>query len=306
MVETKSRVLRVVAITVVLSGLIAGCGVDPEQWVQYFTSPPGPARITFADDRQSVFVMNPDGSGVTRIGVGSDPSIAPDGSRIVVGGGSISTMDPDGSHVTKLADGGYQPTFSPDTRRIVFVRGGAIYMMNNDGHQLKQLTPTRGSTVGSDRTSSQDPSFSRDGSKIVFVRAGAVWVMASDGTGQRPLLADSYDNSEPVFTPDGARIVFTSNRGGKNRSEIYVMGADGDHIRPLTDDWTGHPSFYLDGIPASSPDSTAFLFTRFTRDSASKPGAEVWEMNIDGSDSHRLTDPKQVAQHPSAGGGEDM
>ncbi|MEU1982481.1 hypothetical protein [Nocardia sp. NPDC019395] len=59
MFETKIRVPLAVAITVALSGLIAGCGVDPEQWVQYFTSTPGRAKITFADDRQSVFVMNP-------------------------------------------------------------------------------------------------------------------------------------------------------------------------------------------------------------------------------------------------------
>jgi TolB protein len=300
-IRTKSRVQWAVAIAVV-SGLIAGCGVDPEQLWQTYTSTPRPAKITFADDRHSVFVMNPDGTAVTRIAAGSDPSFASDASRIVVSGDSISTMDPDGSHVTKLADGGYEPTFSPDGTRIAFVRGGVIYVMNSVGHKLKQLTATPGSTVGSDRISSQDPSFSRDGSKIVFSRAGAIWVMASDGTGQRPVLADPYDNSEPVFTPDDAGIVFTSNRGGKNRSEIYAMDADGGHIRPLTDDWTGHPSF---SPTRDRPCLTCamILFTRFTRDSGPEPGAQVWVMNSDGSNPHRLTDPKQVARHPSWGDG---
>ncbi|MBU3062937.1 hypothetical protein KO481_15565 [Nocardia sp. NEAU-G5] len=122
--------------------------------------------------------------------------------------------------------------------------------------------------------------------------------MASDGTGQRQLLADSFFNSEPVFTPDGTGIVFTSNRGGKNQSEIYAMNADGSHIRPLTSDSTGHPSF--------SELGSTIVFTRFTRDSASRAGAEVWEMNSDGSNPHRLTDPKLIAQHPSSGGGESM
>ncbi|WP_429413206.1 TolB family protein [Nocardia sp. GAS34] len=294
----KSRALWAVVITAVSSGLIAGCGVDPEQWVQYFTSTPGKARITFTDDRQSVFVMSPSGTEVTRIGAGSDPSIALDGSKIVVGGSSIATMDPDGSHVSKLADGGYQPTFSPDARFIAFVRAGAIYRVNNDGHQLRQLTTAPGNIVGPDRISAQNPSYSRDGKQILFIRADAIWMMASDGTGQRQLLADQYDNSEPVFTMDGAGIVFTSNRGGKNRSEIYEMDVNGRHIRPLTDDWTGHPSFSADG--------STIVFTRFTRDATSKPGAEIWSMYGDGTHQHRLTDPKIIAQHPSSGGGENM
>ncbi|MFD0361361.1 hypothetical protein ACFQZZ_07870 [Nocardia sp. GCM10030253] len=280
-----------VAIAVVLSGLIVSCGPDPEQ-------SPRPPKIAFADSWQSVYVMNPDGTGVTRIADGSEPSFAPDGSRIVVGGRSISTMDPDGSNVAKLADGGYNPTFSPDGTRLAFGRGGVIYVMNTDGGELKQLTATPDPFGGAApaAASSQYPAFSPDGSKIVFTRSAAIWVMESDGTAARQLLADPHFNSEPVFTPDGAGIVFTSNRGGKDRSEIYVMDVHGDHVRLLIDDSTGQPSV--------SPDGT-ILFARYTRDSASRNHAEVWVMNSDGSNPRRLTDPQQTAQHPSWGAGTD-
>ncbi|WP_433681818.1 hypothetical protein [Nocardia sp. CA-119907] len=288
-IRAKGRVLQVVAVGVVLSGLIVGCGADHGQ-------PPRPAKIVFTDDWQSVFSMNPDGTGVARIAAGTDPSFAPDGSKIVVGGRSISTMDPDGSNVVQLADDGFHPTFSPDSSRIAFTRGGIIYVMNTDGGELRQLTGAP-NTVGPDLTSSQHPAFSPDGSKIAFTRADTVWEMAADGTGARKLLEDPYFNSEPVFTPDGTGIVFTSNRGGKNRSEIYVMDVHGDHVRPLTDDSTGHPSF--------SPDGTKILFARFTRDPSSKSGAEVWVMDSDGGNPRLLTDPKQVAQHPSWGRGTD-
>ncbi|MFQ6393489.1 TolB family protein [Nocardia sp. KC 131] len=295
MFETKGRVLLAAAVTVVLSGLIVSCDSDPDQ-----SSPersPRPAKIAFTDDWQSIFVMNPDGTGVTRIGDGSDPSFAPDGSRIVVGGRSISTMDPDGGNLAKLTDGGYNPRFSPDGTRIVFARGGIIFVMNADGGELKQLTATPDNFGGAApaAASSQNPAFSPDGTKITFTRSAAIWVMESDGTAARQLLADPYFNSEPVFTPDGAGIVFTSNRGGKNRSEIYAMDVHGDHVRPLTDDSTGDPSFSSDG--------TQILFTRSTRDPASEAGPEVWVMNSDGGNPHRLTDPKQTAQHPSWGMG---
>ncbi|WP_327109659.1 hypothetical protein OHB12_17405 [Nocardia sp. NBC_01730] len=343
MAGTRSRLVRAVAITVALPGLIVGCGADLEQ-------SPRSEKIVFDGDRYSIFTMNPDGTEVTRIAEGTCPSFAPDGSKIVVGGYSISVMDPDGgnvtklarggdpalspngSDVTKLAHGGYGcPTFSADGTRIAFTRGRVVYVMNADGAALKQLivnpdpsgpfpgnvipdivipgigapdivipgasipVPSGGFPVEDpDGVASTDrPAFSPDGSKILFARpSGIIWVMASDGTGARPLLPDEpYVNSTPVFTPDGAGIVFASNRAWNGRGGIYVMDVDGQNIRLLTDDAT-NPSF--------SPDGTKIIYHRRTRDPASTQGAmfsEMWVMNRDGSNPHRLIDPKQSVQH---------
>ncbi|WP_328402276.1 TolB family protein [Nocardia sp. NBC_00403] len=73
------------------------------------------------------------------------------------------------------------------------------------------------------------------------------------------------------------------------------MDVDGQNIRLLTDD-AAHPSF--------SPDGTQIVYTRFTCDPASAQGAmfsEIWVMNSDGSNPHRLTDPKQSVQHADCG-----
>ncbi|MFI9402720.1 hypothetical protein [Nocardia sp. NPDC052316] len=291
--------LRHVVIGAALSGLIVGCGSDPEPPSNPGQSPRSeqPRRlekVVFEDGWQSVFVMNPDGTDVVRIGAGNHPSFARDGSKIVVGGAAISTMDPDGGNVRRLTDGGYHPKFSPDGARIAFARGGAIYAINADGGDLKQLTalPDPTAPPGPGQASSQNPAFSPDGSKILFTRSGAIWVMAADGTHARQVLADPFWNSDPVFTPDATKIVFTSNRGGKNRSEIYVMHANGADVRPLTDDATVHPSF--------SPDGSKIVYTR---NPAPEPGAQIWVMNSDGSNARQLTDPKQTAQHPSWGAG---
>ncbi|WP_433194600.1 TolB family protein [Nocardia sp. CA-107356] len=315
LVGTGSRLVPSLAVTVALSGLAVGCGTDVEQ-----SSPPG--KIVFAGDRNSIFVMNPDGTRVTRIGDGACPSFASDGSEIVVGGYTIAVMDPDGGNVRKLAHGGSTyPTFSPDGTRIAFTRGRAVFVMNADGGELKQLNvvpdptgPVTGIVVPGavipvpsgrflvedpDGEGSTDrPAFSPDGSKILFARSsGVIWVMASDGTGARQLLPDDPNvNFAPVFTPDGAGIVFASNRAHNGRTGIYLMDVDGQNIRLLNDDDAAYPSF--------SPDGTKIVYTRFTRDPASEQGvmfSELWVMNSDGSKPHRLTDPKQSVQHAVCG-----
>ncbi|WP_215917182.1 TolB family protein [Nocardia albiluteola] len=315
LVGTRGRLVQAFAISIALSGLIVGCGADADR-------SPRPAQIVFAGDGYSIFVMNPDGTGVTRIGDGACPSFARDGSKIVVGGYTVTAMDPDGSNVRKLNDGGYTwytyPTFSPDGTKIAFTRGRAVSVMNADGSELKQLgvipdpVPTdlpvivlpgvsvpvpSGRVEDPDSEGSTDrPAFSPDGSKILVARSGAIWVMASDGTGARQLLpGDPNDNSDPVFTPDGAGIVFASDRAHNGRSGIYVMDIDGHNIRLLNDDGWG-PSF--------SPGGTKILYTRAARDPESTQGVEfreLWVMNSDGSNPHRLTDPKQSVQRAGCG-----
>src|SRR5687768_3994278 len=41
-----------------------------------------------------------------------------------------------------------------------------------------------------------------------------IYTVAPDGTGLRRLTEDSYLNTSPVWSPDGSRIAFRSNRGG--------------------------------------------------------------------------------------------
>ncbi|WP_169813369.1 PD40 domain-containing protein [Nocardia vaccinii] len=286
--------LRAVVVAVAVSGLVAGCGVDLGQ-------SPRPAKIVFeGEERHSnveytIFGMNPDGTGITPIGEGACPSFARDGSKIAVGGFWITVMDRDGGHVRKLIHGGYGcPVFSPDGSKIAFTRGGAVYLMNADGGAVQQLhvdslelDPSGHFPHGQDQDgpSTDRPAFSPDGSKIVISDSGVMWVMASDGTGARQLLpGEVYADFDPVFTPDGAGIVFSSSRppnGG-----IYRMDVDGRNIRLLRAD--GY-------CPSFSPDGTKILYSRMTRDPASTQGAtftELWVMNSDGSNPHRLTDPK--------------
>jgi|SRR5262245_25983744 len=127
-----------------------------------FTSHPvfdDPQRSNLAE----VYVINVDGTGLTRLTFNAEeeraPSWSPDGSRIVymcrIGGGTadfeICSMNADGSDRRQLTDNTVldaTATFSPDGQQIVFQRPVAgrlqLWLMNADGTGQTQLTDTSG------------------------------------------------------------------------------------------------------------------------------------------------------------------
>jgi Tol biopolymer transport system component len=104
-----------------------------------------------------------------------------------------------------------------------------------------------------------------------------IFVINADGTGEARLTTTPGGDFSPDWSPDGQRIVFTSDRDA-NR-EIYVMNADGSGQVRLTND----PAF--DDAAAFSPDGARIAFH-------SLRGAEfldLFVMNADGTDATRLT-----------------
>jgi dipeptidyl aminopeptidase/acylaminoacyl peptidase len=74
--------------------------------------------------------------------------------------------------------------------------------------------------------------------KIAFTRSDKsslnsdIYVMGSDGSDPTRLTDNEADDSQPVFSPGGSEIAFTSNRDWND--EIYVMDSDGSDPTRLT------------------------------------------------------------------------
>lgn len=78
----------------------------------------------------------------------------------------------------------------------------------------------------------RDVQISPNGDLIAFTYKGDIWtVPVNGGEARRLTVRDTYESS-PVWSPDGKRIAFASDRNGNN--DIYVMDAKGGTPRRLT------------------------------------------------------------------------
>jgi Tol biopolymer transport system component len=100
--------------------------------------------------------------------------------------------------------------------------------------------------------------------------------MGADGSGVTQLTTDPASDFVPDWSPDGARLAFSSTRDGD--LEIYLMNADGSDVTKLTD------NAVADNKPGWSPDGSRIAF-HSTRDGNN----EIYTMNTNGSDQIRLT-----------------
>ncbi len=101
-----------------------------------------------------------------------------------------------------------------------------------------------------------------------------IYVMNGDGSGVVQLTDNDSFELSPDWSPDGKRIVFTSDRDNDVEIyDIYVMNADGSGVEQLTDGCS-------DRDPAWSPDGERIAYTS---------RGDIHVMDADGSDVVQLT-----------------
>ena len=113
----------------------------------------------------------------------------------------------------------------------------------------------------------RDPQISPDGTKIVYVRTemdimkdgrtSSLWIINSDGTNHQKLTSNTFNESNPVWSPDGKRISFISSIDDGNGSEIHVYWMNSGQYSSISQ---------LDGSPRSlkwSPDGNYLAFIMF-------------------------------------------
>ena len=96
------------------------------------------------------------------------------------------------------------------------------------------------------------------------------------------------DNIFPLWSPDGKKIMFNSNRDGN--VNLYVMNADGSDVTNVT-----AGKITLDNLeedkPAWSPDGTQIIFS-----SEQNSNWDLYVMNVDGSNLVDLSNKSQMTE----------
>jgi tricorn protease len=87
-----------------------------------------------------------------------------------------------------------------------------------------------------------DPALSPDGSLLVFAAGGDLWAAPAAGGGAYLVVAHPATESRPLFSPDGGRLAFVSNRTGNG--DVYVLTFATGEVKRIT--WDDDPD-QLDG-----------------------------------------------------------
>jgi len=180
-----------------------------------------PSDLLFTVSEPGIWVLNADGSGLSRLAVVQKPAQA-------------------------------TPAWSRDGRRIAYVDPGPapdIFGVPTTGVQFPVMLTNSKSNI--------TPDWSPKGDTIAFAsrRSGPVnqiWRMDPDGNHEAPLFSDGRSNTSPAYSPDSARIAY-AGAFPNDFFHVFVANANGSGQRMLT------PTVGVD--PTWSPDATKIAFT---------------------------------------------
>ena len=79
-----------------------------------------------------------------------------------------------------------------------------------------------------------EPSLSPDASEVVFVSSGDLWIAPAAGGDAHLLVAHAANETRPLWSPDGSRIAFVSDRTGNG--DIYILDLGNANLTRLTYD----------------------------------------------------------------------
>ncbi|MCC6459574.1 MAG: PD40 domain-containing protein [Saprospiraceae bacterium] len=137
---------------------------------------------------------------------------------------------------------------------------------------------------------------SPDGKTIAFDLLGDIYTLPAAGGAATCIRSGIAWEVQPRFSPDGSRLLFTSDAGGGDN--IWVMNTDGSKSRQVTTE-----NFRLLNNPCWMPDGEYFVARKHFTSTRSAGAGEIWMYHLSGGEGLPLTKRKndqQDVNEPSA------
>ena len=156
----------------------------------------------------------------------SQPSFSPDGESIAFlsdrDGGGIFVMGATGERVRKLTDIGFEPTWSPDQTKVLFATGQSARnpFSQTPGSSLWTVDIATENTTKIFDGDAVQPDWSPNGHRIAYWGLSAVgaqrdiWTIPAEGGDPLAVTNDDAVDWNPVWSPDGDYLYFSSDRSG--------------------------------------------------------------------------------------------
>jgi Tol biopolymer transport system component len=184
----------------------------------------------------------------------------------------IYIMDADGGNIHEVYDSGFHDSdLHCCNGKIVFTRNSQIWIMNEDGTGVTQITsPPRTGEWGNAVLpfGDYDPNLSPDGNKIAFERLVGdetshgnynIYVINADGSGETAITTNGYTQGLLVWSHSGENIVYLVGAiGNEGKYDIYMMKSDGSENRDITP--TYFPAEFLCHDPIFAGDDSQIFF----------------------------------------------
>jgi Tol biopolymer transport system component len=172
-------------------------------------------------------------------------TFSPDGKQIAFrserDGGDIFLMGATGESVRRLTGEGYNPAWSPDGKEIVYATSFTLVSPDDraPGSQLWAVNVASGEKRLITEVDAVQPSWSPHGGRIAYwgLLKGTgrrdIWTLPASGGDAIAVTEDVHLDWNPVWSPDGKYLHFSSDRGGSmNLWRILIDEGSGKVLGP--------------------------------------------------------------------------
>ena len=236
----------------------------------------GASHPRWSPDQKSIAIVDARGGRVTQTVTIVDAE---------TGAAKVLTVPPKAGEISSVV-------WSRDGRSVIYVRAESVEAVVGSTAKIVRhdIARDEASVIGWSSHNGAVLDVLADGRLVLDVRSprdNLRQVSLADGAVDRWITRGNSSDRQPVYSPDGKFVLFSSNRSGN--LDLWQTATDGGSVRRITDDLAE------DWDPAFTPDGKKIIWS-----SGRTGNLEIWMANVDGSDARQVSRDGADAENPSA------